>query len=145
LILFPHRANVLCCGLAGILTIKKADQKETTDPKVHLAALFEKVTQQDMKRIRDGAIPSERYLNGPNALFDLEQCILTLKGDDSFKRLFFDPQGAATLTDLSKKMNVFLVEEQTGLESQAAHFSTRDLEVINSRLTRMKDFQPCRF
>jgi glutamine---fructose-6-phosphate transaminase (isomerizing) len=138
-ILFPHRANILCCGLAGILTIKKAGQEETADPGVHLSDLFEQVTQQDMKRIREGAIPSERYLNGPDALSDLEQYILTLKRDDSSKRLFFDPQGTANLTDLSKKMNVFLAEEQIGLESQAAHFSTGDLEVINSRLTRMKD------
>jgi len=36
-------------------------------------------------------------------------------------------------------MNAFLAEEQFALESRAAHFSTGDLEIINSRLTRMKD------
>ncbi len=139
LILFPCRSNILCCGLAGILTIKQARRPEFADPDKRMEALFAIISRGNIKGILDGVIPSGRYLDGPDALAVLEQCVSILKQDVSFERLFYDPPKAAQLTALSKKMNVFLAEEQTGLESRAAHFSTGDLESINSRLTRMKD------
>ena len=139
LILFPCRSNILCCGLAGILTIKRAQRPEFADPDKRMEALFQIISRENIKGILDGVIPSGRYLDGPDALAVLEQCVSILKQDVSFERLFYDPSKAAQLTVLSEKMNVFLAEEQTGLESRAAQFSTGDLEIINSRLTRMKD------
>jgi glucosamine--fructose-6-phosphate aminotransferase (isomerizing) len=139
LILFPCRSNILCCGLAGILTIKEAQRPEFSDPDKRMEALFEIIRREDISKILDSAISSGRYLDGPDALAALEQCVSILKQDVSFERIFYDPPKAAQLKALSEKMNGFLAEEQAALESRAAHFSTGDLEIINSRLTRMKD------
>jgi glucosamine--fructose-6-phosphate aminotransferase (isomerizing) len=139
LILFPFCSNILCCGLAGILTVKQVEQPECDDPGKHMDALFESICREDISKILDGVISSGRYLNGSDTLDALKQCISTLKQGDAFERLFYNPRAAAHLMDLSKKMKLFLAEEQAGLENRAAHFSTGDLETINSRLTRMKD------
>ena len=139
LILFPCRNNVLCCGLAGILTVKQVVRPACDDPGKQMDALFGIIRLADISKILDGAVSSGRYLDGPDTLAALEQWISVLKRHEPFERLFYDPREAAHLTSLSKKMNAFLVEEQFALESRAAHFSTRDLEIINSLLTRMKD------
>ncbi|MBA4397754.1 MAG: glutamine--fructose-6-phosphate aminotransferase, partial [Syntrophus sp. (in: bacteria)] len=139
LILFPCRSNTLCCGLAGILAIKHAKQPDCGDPDKHMDALFEIIRRAGIGKILDGAITSGRYLDGPDTLASLEEWISALKRNEPFERLFYNSREAAHLTALSQRMNSFLVEEQLALENRAAHFSTGDLEIINSRLTRMKD------
>ncbi len=128
LILFPCRSNILCCGLAGILTVKQVERPECDAPGKHMDALFEIIRRADISKILDGAISSGRYLDGPEKLAALEQWISVLKWNEPFERLFYDPREAAHLSSLAKKMNAFLAEEQSALESWAAHFSTGDLE-----------------
>jgi glucosamine--fructose-6-phosphate aminotransferase (isomerizing) len=122
LILFPCRADVLCCGLAGVLAIKEAEKPKYNDPAARLEWLFAVISRESMKKIMDGVIPSGRYLDGSDTLDALKQCISILKQGDAFERLFYDPREAAHLTALSKKMNAFLAEEQFALESRAAYF-----------------------
>jgi glucosamine--fructose-6-phosphate aminotransferase (isomerizing) len=139
LILFPCRTDILCCGLAGVLTVKEAEQPQCTDAAKRLESLFALISRMGMKKIVEGVIPLGRYLDGTETLNALKQCISILKQGDAFERLFYDPREASQVKDLSRGMNLFLEEEQTGLENSADHFSTRDLEIINGRLTGMKD------
>jgi glucosamine--fructose-6-phosphate aminotransferase (isomerizing) len=139
LILFPCLKTVLPCGLAGILTIKQAARPDCDEPAGHMGALFDIVRRHGMQEILDGAMTSARYLNGPDTLDALEGWISSLKCNEPFERLFYDAGEAASLKTLSKKMNVFIAEEQNALENRAARFSTGELETINGRLTRMKD------
>ncbi len=139
LILFPCRSSILCCGLAGILTIKQVERPVCDDPCKRMDALFEIIRRENISKILDSVIPSGCYLDGADTLDALKQCSSILKQGDAFERLFYDPREAAHLTALSRKMNAFILEEQLVLEIRAAHFSTLDLEIINSRLTRMKD------
>jgi glutamine---fructose-6-phosphate transaminase (isomerizing) len=139
LVFFPLSANVLFCGLAGILTVKRKDRAADPDAVEHLQVLFEKIRKRDIKEIIAGTIAADRYLEGTETMVFLNQDIMTLKGDSAFERLFFDPCLAERLTDLSKRMNIFLSGEENTLEVHAVRFSTRDLEIINSRLVQMKD------
>jgi len=139
LILFPCRTDILYCGLAGVLTVKEAEQPQCTDAAKRLESFFALISRMGMKKIVEGVIPLGRYLDGTETLNALKQCISILKQGDAFERLFYDPREAAQVKDLSKKMNLFLEAEQAGLENSADHYSTRDLEIINGRLTGMKD------
>jgi len=139
LILFPWRTDILCCGLAGILAIKKAVKPKGMDPDKHLDASFEMISRMNLKGILEGVRPVIGYLNGPDTLDAMEQHISALKQDDSLERLFFDSRKIKYLTDLSKKMSLFLEDEKAELENRAAHFASQEMEIINSRLTRLKD------
>jgi glucosamine--fructose-6-phosphate aminotransferase (isomerizing) len=139
LILFPCEKTLLPCGLAGILTIKQTRRPECDEPAQDLDALFDTACRNNVQRVLDGFIASGLYLNGPDALAALENRTSILKRNEPFERLFYDAGEAARLTMLSKRMNAFIAEEQNSLENRAARFSTGDLEIINSRLTRMKD------
>jgi len=139
LIFFPCRTNMLCCGLAGILTIKNVVQPKCPDPDTRLEALFDMIRRKNLKEILADVHSSEGYLSGLDTLDAMEQQISNLKLDDSLERLFFDFPRALHLTELSKKMSLFLEEEKADLEHGAAHFNSREMETINSRLTHLKD------
>jgi glucosamine--fructose-6-phosphate aminotransferase (isomerizing) len=136
-IFFPSERTILPCGLAGILTIKQTSW--TDEPEKEIDDLFDVVSRSPMQKILAGALLSEAYLNGKDALDALENRISVLKRTAPFERLFYDVGEAARLAALSQKINAFIAEEQNFLENGAASFATGDLEIINSRLTRMKD------
>ena len=139
LVFFPLSANILCCGLAGILAVRKADGpgdfRESESP----AVPFERIRKRHIREVLSGAIPSERYLDGKDALAGLEQAIQELKRDDIFERLFFDAERTARMRTLSGEINAFVAAEESVLEAHADRFATGDLEIVNSRLVQMKD------
>ena len=139
LIFFPLAENILCCGLAGILTVKKTDGRGDPPECESPAVPFERIRKRHIREVLSGAIPSGRYLDGNGALAGMEQAILDLKQDAVFECLFFDSDLAKRMQGLSKEINAFLAEEESVIEVHADRFATGDLEVINSRLVRMKD------
>ena len=139
LIFFPLAENILCCGLAGILTVKKTDGRGDPPECESPAVPFERIRKRHIREVLSGAIPFERYLDGNGALAGMEQSILDLKRDAVFESLFFDSDLAERMRGLSREINAFLAEEESVLEAHADRFATGDLEVINSRLVRMKD------
>jgi glucosamine--fructose-6-phosphate aminotransferase (isomerizing) len=139
LILFPLSKTILCCGLAGILTVKTTDGPGDFHEYESPSSLFERIRKRHIREILSGAIAADRYLDGKKTLADMEQAILDLKRDDVFERLFFDSDQTARMKAHSREMNGFLSEEEGFFEVHADRFTTGDLEIINSRLVQMKD------
>jgi len=110
LIFFPLAENILCCGLAGILTVKKTDGRGDPPECESPAVPFERIRKRHIREVLSGAIPSGRYLDGNGALAGMEQAILDLKQDAVFECLFFDSDLAKRMQGLSKEINAFLSE-----------------------------------
>ncbi|MBU2027220.1 MAG: SIS domain-containing protein [Proteobacteria bacterium] len=137
LILFPLLSNTLCCGLAGILTLRGRGKPARTDG--DLDTRFSQASGHNLAALLSGAISPERYLGGIPSLEALERELLHLKGEDAFRRLFFDPAEAGRFAALSRKIHAFLVEEERLLEENEGRFSTVDLEAINQGLLLIRD------
>lgn len=141
LILFPLHRNVLACGLAGIIAIKRAaplPSSDTADPG-RLAELLAKMKGRDLQALLAHSLPVDKYLDSGDCLEELEQGIRSLKRDDSFARLFFDPDLMRKFTELIREMKSFLSGEERGLEEKAVLFPTSSLETINARLLSLRD------
>jgi len=136
LILFPLLSDTLCCGIAGILTVRR---REMTPSDGDLGARFAEASGRNLTSLLDGAIPPEGYLGGAAALEVLERELLLLKGEEAFRRLFLDPEEAVRLTALSAKMHAFLGEEERLLEENPGRFSTADQEAVNQGLLMIRD------
>jgi glucosamine--fructose-6-phosphate aminotransferase (isomerizing) len=139
LIFFPCRSNVLCCGLAGIVTVKPPGPSDSRGTGMRMQSLFAAMRLNNLAGILDGVTVPEHYLDGSESLAGLEQCISILKLNEAFERIFYDQEEKAALEALTNEMTAFLDEEEALIEGRAAFLSTHDLEIINSRLTRMKD------
>ena len=137
LILFPLLPATLCCGLAGILVLRK--KVEPVKPGDDLSISFERAIGNDLAAFLDGKIAAAEYLGGKSSLEEMERELLCLKGEEAFRRIFFTEREARRLKDLSARMNAFLSAEETLLDKKAGIFSTADLETVNRGLVLIRD------
>src|SRR3989304_1218393 len=112
IILFPLHNCLLCCGLAGIVTVKKAPPPPDIDPVLQLAELLEKIGKNDLQTILSGSLATEFYLNGGGYLEEMECYVRSLKTDENFQRLFFNSGNIRRLSDLVGQMKDFLSQEE---------------------------------
>ncbi len=129
----------VCCGFAGILTIKGSEKNEGRDLIEKLIRLFREIRNNGMKALLSGAITPAQSLGGDEYLVEMEEAILKLKTDIVFQDIFFNPHKTLQLSDFAEEMKAFFGEEEKCLEENAGNFSTGDMETINSRHILMKD------
>ncbi|MBN1662151.1 MAG: SIS domain-containing protein [Deltaproteobacteria bacterium] len=144
IILFPFLKHVFFCGLAGILSVNRPVEKskrksKAADAGASLSKYFAHALKYDLQSVLSGAVGSDRYLGGDDAITEMDKNILLLKSALPFEHLFFDVQKTGQLSDLSAKMDLFLKQEDIILEENAGRFYTADMEVINARLIALKD------
>ena len=137
LILFPLLPATLCCGLAGILVLRR--KVKPNKPGGDLSVSFGKAAGNDLAALLDGRIAASEYLGGKSSLEEMERGLLCLKGEEAFRRIFFTEGEARRLKDLSARMSAFLSAEETLLDQKAGCFSTTDLEAVNRGLVLIRD------
>lgn len=139
IIIFPLIPERLCCGLAGILSIKRKNEIKGNDLIAPLFECFEKVGKNRFKKLLDRTIDSENYLGGMETIKKIEKTIFDLKQDASLEPLFFQDEKRKRLNRLSGKMNSFLSDEESLIEENANKLSTGEMEQVNGRLIQLKD------
>jgi len=139
IVFFPLLQDTLCCGLAGILTIKKHGETKTPDPTNRMWKIFCRVQEGILDHVLSRRIKASRYLGGLKGLQELERITLTLKQDNPCQQLFASAAKTAKSTELARQMGDLLRREESAVEEQASAFSTEEMEIINSRLTLLKD------
>ncbi len=139
IIFFPLSQNILCCGLAGILTIKKRGETKTPDLADQMSKIFSRVRERTLDHVLSRQIKTSRYLGGPKDLRALERITFILKQHVPYRQLFASTAETAKISDLARQMAELLQREESRVDEQANAFSTEDMEVINSRLTLLKD------
>ena len=139
IVIFPLFTDTLCCGFAGVLTIKGSDKAEETDLVEKFIRLFQGIRKKEMKALLSGLIKPLDYLNDGSQKGEMEDTLLRQKRDIPTQQIFFNRDKTLKLSGIINEMNRFLTEEEKILEENAGHFSTADMEIINSRLILMKD------
>jgi glucosamine--fructose-6-phosphate aminotransferase (isomerizing) len=151
LILFPHRPSILCCGLAGILTLRLKTRPAEAD--IDLSTLFARAAEKNLAALEWGhdaascprhnaaskSVPITAYLGGIATQEAMERELLRMKGEEAFGKIFYDKGEVRRLTLLAEKMSAFLTKEETLLEVQAGRISTADLETVNRSLVLLRD------
>jgi glucosamine--fructose-6-phosphate aminotransferase (isomerizing) len=137
-ILFPLQPGLLACGLAGIVTIKRAGPAGETSDVERLAAAFGRVRARGMKALRMGVLLPQDYLE-PESLRELEAGTSRLKEDASYQDFFFRDGQVADMKMLCEDLAGFVGDEERELEEAATSFSTAELEILGSRQILLKD------
>jgi glucosamine--fructose-6-phosphate aminotransferase (isomerizing) len=138
LILFPLQPGLLACGLAGIVTIRRAGPSGETSGVEKIAAAFGRVRAKGMKALRMGALPPQDYLE-PESLREMEAGPARLKADAPYQAFFFRESQVSDMKLLCEDLAGFLGEEERELEEAATSFSTVELEILGSRQILLKD------
>ena len=139
IIIAPLSRQLLCCGLAGVVTVKGAPVQPDSDCLAGIQDLLPKISERGLMACMAGSLPLEQYLGGDSFLEEMEQCVRSLKGDDNFCRLFSDPGLITRLTGIVEAIKVLLSREEKLVEENAGFFSTVKMETINSHLVLLRD------
>ncbi|NPU83446.1 MAG: SIS domain-containing protein [Syntrophaceae bacterium] len=137
-ILFPLQLGLLACGLAGIVTIRRAGSPGETAGVERLRLVLGRVREKGMKALRMGALQPPDYLE-PETLRELDAGASRLKEDGPYQDLFFRDGQVADLRLLCAELEGFVGQEEKELEEAATSFSTADLEILGSRQILLKD------
>jgi glucosamine--fructose-6-phosphate aminotransferase (isomerizing) len=141
IIFFPVTLCQLGCGFAGLVTFKLRDAGPAPTSDLKLAGSLEKIKDSNLKKVLMQKLKAENFLDGPESLQAMEKSILELKREDTQEFFFFQPSRAEKIAGLAAKIKKFLTTEEKLLENNAAGFDSRELEIINSRIVRLKDIQ----
>ena len=139
IIIFPLRRQLLCCGLAGVVTVKGAPVQPDGDCLERMGDLLQKIRARGLSAIMAGSLPPTHYLDGDGCLEEMEQCIRSLQEDNNFLRLFGDTALVIQLTGIVKEIKELLSREERLVEEKAGFFSTVKMEAINGRLVMLRD------
>lgn len=137
LIFLPLLPSTLCCGLAGILVLRSGSHPDR--PKGDLGLSFGKAAGQDLAALLAGRIAAPEYLGGGACLSEMETELLSMKGEEAFREIFFTAGKRQCLKDLSARMGAFLSAEELLLDRKAGCLSTMDLEAVNRGLVLIRD------
>ena len=140
IVLFPCQGNMLCCGLAGLISVKGAPAGDAALDLPGLIKLAEKVEGAGLAAdaMEESAIQSG-YLGGKAALTSLLAAVRALKKESAFLALYKDPAAQKDLAGLSKRLGTVLENEQAQLAGQAGSLATASVDIVSARIDVLKD------
>ncbi len=139
IVLFPLYRATFSCGIAGLLTIKGAGDKEESTIIEDISRCFETIKANALTERRDKQTAIDDYMGGAHILRDMEGHVLTAKQHSSLQYSLFESKESERLMGLSQAMNSLIEDEEKFLESRASSFSSGEMEQIGNALTLLKD------
>ncbi len=146
LVIFPLQLSTLCCGFAGMLTIRHnssiPEANHPDETSVHngmFAGLFERLSVNNLNAFFNGAIKSTAYLGGREVHAKVERELLCLKENERLQKIFYDIGELNSLQTICKSVVEFLACEEKTLEEKSGLISTTDLEEINRGIIMLRD------
>ncbi|MCX7817122.1 MAG: SIS domain-containing protein [Syntrophales bacterium] len=138
-ILFPLLPGVLSCGIVGILHVKRP---LTSNSKVHLekfSETFKKALCKGFHILLNGTTSVDQYLGGDDILRELEESYQAIKSDVSFESIIRNEEMEKQLKTSLQDLNTFITSEEKNIDNYASGRSTSEMELINSRLSILRD------
>ena len=139
IIFFPIMPSRLNCGFAGLMTLQLQKNNTGITADLTLVQLWEKVNNSCLQNVLAGEIAAASSWGGLETLNFMERATLELKQENAQEILFCDEARTNKLFVLAREMNLFLADQEKLLEENAVRFTSPDLEIINSRMTLIKD------
>lgn len=138
-ILFPLLPGVLSCGIVGILHVKRPRLHNTENLLEKFHNNLRKAIGKGMQTILYGVISAEKYLDGEETLRELEETYQALKSDTFIEQILRNEELEKQLQTRLKELQSFINKEEKTLTGKAIERSTSEMELINSRLSVLRD------
>lgn len=151
LILFPYNSNMLCCGIAALISFKGKDvskleplsSKEFSDiGYINEMISCVKSNLFDSFANRDNSI-NESYLGGDSVLDKLLYHVRLLKSDTLFFGLFSSIDKERELELAGKEISSIIDKESAHISPRMADIDAADVEIALARIEKLKDIFWC--
>ena len=144
IVFFPCRTTVLCCGLAGIVTIKNKGKQQ---PIVNISALVDHILTIESHGHVECLINSlsldVHYLGGEKNIQSLLKTVSSYKRDGLFNELFHNDQIQSTLKALADRLKKIIDTEDELISYHAGTLSIDETDMMSLRIEDLKDIYWC--
>jgi glucosamine--fructose-6-phosphate aminotransferase (isomerizing) len=144
LVIFPYRSNIFCCGLAGIIAIKK---KKTAQEAIDTAALndiVEKVESHCFKICKENGDNFDScYLGGSELINSLSKSVQALKGNELFYNLFISEDIQEELAKITARLTRIIASEANLLSEQMGLLDSAEVDTLSQRIEDLRDIAWC--
>lgn len=144
IILFPVCHTVVCCGLVGIIAIKKRAALPV-DPDIdQLEQMTEIIDGRRLDICLENNLPlSAHYLGGPLIIRQLMKDACSLKKNGCFYKIFQAPNEQEKIVGLANRLTILAETEFKQLKDQMGFLDAHDVNIISDRIESLKDIAWC--
>jgi len=143
LVLFPCSETLLCCGIAGIITVKRNPQENG----IGMPALQETVahvTRHGFKACEGQSLAfSDHYLGGAQRIDTLLKNVRRLKEDACFAAIYSDAEVQAQLSRIAENLAALIASETQCLQERIGRLTQEDASTCTKRIEEIKDIAWC--
>jgi len=143
-IFFPYAENLLCCGLAGIISFKGKEKAGRSADIASLDSMVKKVEEFSFTSCLENDYSLSSYYLGGNDLIDsLFQSFRKLKDKDLFYNIFISKEIHDELSKLAIRLSKVIDTEAKLLSDNMGRLETRQVDTISHRIENLKDIAWC--
>ena len=139
-IFFPCPANVLCCGLAGIVSFKK-EKKQVAD--IDITPIEDNLRRIEAHSfnlcVKNNFSIHDNYLCGVEIITSLLESAGELKRDEPFFEIFINNKLQEKIAALSERISRIIDSESKILSRQMGRLEHSAVEVMSNRIEDLKD------
>ena len=148
IVFFPCSENVLCCGIAGLVSFKKKEKKASH---INIASLNDMAMKIGTKGYRDCAQNNKSliidylidYLGGQELIASFLHSVQSLKADDYFAECFAGKDIQNELSKLSDNLNDIIDRESRLLSDNMGRIDADMVDTMSRRIEDLKDISWC--
>jgi glucosamine--fructose-6-phosphate aminotransferase (isomerizing) len=144
IVVFPARATLFGCGIAGIVAFKPPKAAPATIPLKDMATLTQQVQASGLGVSKYGSErPAEDYLGGGRCIEALWDHVQSLKRVQAFERLFGDAPLQAEIGRLAAALTQQADAEGRQFEDVMGRLNAADVDIMAARIDRLRDIAWC--
>ena len=146
IVLFPYRGNMLCCGIAALVSYKNS--KTTTSEPTAVNQIEEipfLIEQQGFAKFQEKDIRAidEKYLGGKDLVDSLWQKVQSLKTKDRFISIYVNSNEHKIIAEICERLNSIIAAEELLLADNLGHMAVKKVDLMAARLEKLKDITWC--
>jgi len=145
IIFFPCSENILCCGIAGLVSFKRKEKKANH---INMASLNDMAMKIGTKGYMDCAQNLINdylidYLGGQELISSFLHSVQSLKADDYFAECFAGKDLQNELSKLSDNLNDIIDRESRLLSDNMGRLDADIVDTMSRRIEDLKDISWC--
>jgi len=140
IIIFPCPKNVLCCGIACIISFNKSEKSTANIDIASLENSIEKIESRSFELCtKNNFSLDENYFCGKDTVESLLANVRELKSNESFFAIFENKNIQNKIFELSKRINKLIDSESKILAAKMGVLEPSAVETISKRIEDLKD------
>ncbi|MDM8516784.1 SIS domain-containing protein [Desulfobacterales bacterium HSG16] len=143
IILFPVHDTTLCCGLAGIVSVKGIKEDPKNADLYAIGQMIGQIESAGFLSFRKNNLPIDRsrYLGGKDLLDQVCQQSRKIKNDRPFAEIFENPDLRIYLQKLNARIGELIDAEEELFSRHIGYLGTSEVDIMSDHIERLKDIE----